>query len=154
MAKGKYDWVALKKEFLASDYLEAKVFIEDKLGIWHASAARNVTGWGVEKDAMKLKAYDKSIIKIEKAMECSIEQALKNIVKTIARKTLSEEEVSELKPSEIKALWEIIRTENGLPSKITENKNLNENRDVVINEHNPYDPNEETGEGTLPPGEN
>ena len=82
----KYDLVKLKKEFMASEYMEAKSFLRS-LGIAEKINTIKTKWWSKEKRELKAKSADKALKQVEnklaKQLEPSTEFLLWNIAKAI-----------------------------------------------------------------------
>ena len=82
----KYDLVKLKKEFMASEYMEAKSFLRS-LGIAQKINTIKTKWWSKEKRELKAKSADKALKQVEnklaKQLEPSTEFLLWNIAKAI-----------------------------------------------------------------------
>ena len=127
--KQKYDWKALKMEFFASEYEEAKGFIEDKLGKWNWNIRDKTVGWSKEKQAYKQSIIDKALEerakKDAKDLEIPLEELKKAkkavlwlLIKKIT-KVIKEEDV--INVAEQEKLLKIIKTELWEPTNISKN---------------------------------
>ena len=98
----KYDLVKLKKEFMASEYMEAKSFLRS-LGIAEKINTIKTKWWSKEKRELKAKAADKAIKqvwnKLAKQLEPSTEFLLWNIAKAI--------ELTKVKLDQMEQKWNI-----------------------------------------------
>ena len=105
MPKQKYDFKALKKEFMASKCDEVKVFFENKLGkwSWNWNMSRNTKWWAKEKKELKAESAEKAIKqvwnKLSKQLEPSTEFLLGNIAKAI--------ELTKMKLDQMEKKWQI-----------------------------------------------
>lgn len=103
MPKQKRDYEALRKEFMSSKYSDVKQFIEDKWTRYNATRAKNTKWWAKEKKAMKVRATDKALAKVEnklaEKLEPSSEFLLWNINKAI--------ELTAMKLDQMEEKWNI-----------------------------------------------
>lgn len=114
----KHDWVAMKKEFMAGDWLEVSPFLRTKLGenkIKNRWARLKTKGWGEEKQEMKEAALKKGMEKIMKDSTEIAESALQALLINIAEQARN----GELPASDKKILWSMLRVEANKPTTIT-----------------------------------
>ena len=87
MPKTKLDYVALKKEFMASEAVEVKGFFLSNNLPYNRQTRENTKWWSKEKKQLKAKATEKAIKqvwnKLAKQLEPSTEFLLWNIAKAI-----------------------------------------------------------------------
>ena len=108
MPKQKRDYEKLKKEFMASKESEVKVFFESKYGQgkWNWTINKNTRWWSKEKKAIKARAADKAIAKVEnklaEKLEPSSEFLLWNINKAIELTARKLEQMEERTTSMLK----------------------------------------------------
>ena len=138
MPKQKRDYEALRKEFMSSKYSDVKQFIEDKWTRYNATRAKNTKWWAKEKKAMKVRAADKAIAKVEnklvEKLEPSSEFLLWNINKAIeltARKLEQMEEKDNINVKDLNTIWGMNRIQNWQPTTyVKEEQDVNQR--VVI----------------------
>ena len=109
MPKSKYDWPLIKKEFMASDYNEVKQYFQDKFKIYNATITMKTKGWTEDKIAMKERATEKAIQKIEDKFGNAVAKGLEEVVYSL---------MADIPDSEVgdkKRIWEVLRTEAKLP---------------------------------------
>lgn len=125
----KYDWRAIKAEFMSSDAAEVKGFIQEKLGVWHAGASKATTGWSKEKDAMRKAQFEEATkLENEKKTE-QLRITLNNIMAVVMdRFNIPRDQLKTLGHKEVKSFYEIVKTELGQPTRVIQNNNIN--RDV------------------------
>ena len=123
MPKQKRDYEKLKKEFMSSKYSDVKQFIEDKWTRYNATRAKNTKWWAKEKKALKVRAADKAIAKVEnklaEKLEPSSEFLLWNINKAIeltARKLEQMEEKDAINVKDLNTIWSMNRIQNWQPT--------------------------------------
>lgn len=93
----KYDWIALEKEFITSDYKSVSAFLKDKGIKRNGSTQKAVKGWNEKRVQKELKKSSKTIekvIEIESTKEAENIVNLKNISDKLARKI--EQAITEL----------------------------------------------------------
>lgn len=132
--KFKYDWEALKREFFESSFMEVKAFFEQKYSTevaFSGNVKKRTTGWPDEKKKWK---QDTLILALENLKKEKSER-VKNILDKILLLVESDIEMmlerGHVDEDALKKLWEIMRTEGGLPTRITHNTNTNTNFDAV-----------------------
>lgn len=114
----KHDWVAMKKEFMAGDWLEVSPFLRYKLGenkIKNRWARLQTKGWGEEKQALKEAALKKGMEKIMADSTHIAESALKALLINIAEQARN----GDLPAADKKILWSMLRVEANKPTSIT-----------------------------------
>lgn len=123
MPKQKRDYEKLKKEFMASKFNEVKGFFIDKWLTYGASVRDNTRWWTKEKKAMKVRATEKALAKVEnklaEKLEPSSEFLLWNINKAIeltARKLEQMEEKDNINVKDLNTIWSMNRIQNWQPT--------------------------------------
>ena len=123
MPKQKRDYEALRKEFMSSKFHEVKSFIEDKWMTYNASVRWNTKWWAKEKKAMKVRAADKALAKVEnklaEKLEPSSEFLLWNINKAIeltSRKLEQMEEKDNINVKDLNTIRSMNRIQNWQPT--------------------------------------
>jgi len=131
MPKSKYNWEALKTEYLAGDIKDASVFFRNKYNIpKHKAINANIIiemkGWYKDWKKYKERVAMNALKKIEKKQTIDLAEALEDIhyflkdYAKIARNTRGKNGLA--KVDDVKHVWDMLRTENGLPTKITHSK--------------------------------
>lgn len=122
MSAKKYDWSALKGEFIISKYLDVAVWARNTTSTLPVLSGANfkthTKGWRLEKLRF---LREKGELTIQKVLELEAEAnaaALVNILKLIQTKVSGESDL--LNVNEIYTLWKMLRVENGLPMKIAD----------------------------------
>ena len=127
MPKQRYDLVALKKEFMDSEFAEARSFLVSK---WLVTKINSIkTKWWAKekrenKEKVLQKATEKAITKQANALEIPIDQltlAKKNAVVKVINKMMDKD----LDMSDLERTIKILRTEMGLPTSYSKNENTN-----------------------------
>lgn len=133
MPKQKYDYSALKLEFIKSDFDEVKWFITDKWLRYSSERATRTKWWAKEKQQMKEKILAKAtqnvIEKQAKELELPMEQlsiAKKNAVIKVIQMMMDKDKPLDM--SDMERSIKIIRTEMGLPNSYAKNENTNIDR--------------------------
>ena len=81
----KTDYISLKKEFMASKHTEVKSFLSDK-NITYNSVSRQYTKWwSKEKQALREKAADKALAKVENKLASKLEPSTEFLLWNIAK---------------------------------------------------------------------
>lgn len=127
MPKQRYDLVALKKEFMDSEFAEARSFLVSK---WLVTKINSIkTKWRAKekrenKEKVLQKATEKAIIKQANALEIPMDQltlAKKNAVVKVINKMMDKD----LDMSDLERTIKILRTEMWLPTSYSKNENTN-----------------------------
>lgn len=128
MPKKKYDYSALKLEFMKSDFDEVKWFITDKWLKYSSERATRTKWWAKEKLEHKNKIVEKALLKnAEKtanSLELPMEQltiAKKNAVIKVIQKMMG----NDLDMADMERAIKILRTEMWLPTTYSKNENMN-----------------------------
>jgi len=131
MPKQKYDYSALKLEFIKSDFDEIKSFITHKWLKYSAERWRRTKWWAKEKLEYKNKIVEKALLKnAEKtanSLELPMEQltiAKKNAVVKVIQKMMG----NDLDMADMERAIKILRTEMWLPNSYAKNENTNIDR--------------------------
>ena len=131
MPKQKYDYSALKLEFIKSDFDEIKSFITHKWLKYSAERWRRTKWWAKEKLEYKNQIMEKALLKnAEKtanSLELPMEQltiAKKNAVVKVIQKMMG----NDLDMSDMERAIKILRTEMWLPNSYAKNENTNIDR--------------------------
>ena len=134
MPKQKRDYEALRKEFMSSKYTDVKQFVEDKWTRYNATRAKNTKWWAKEKKAMKVRATDKALKRVEnklvEKLEPSSEVLLWNINKAIEltwRKLEQMEEKDNINVKDLNTIWSMNRIQNWQPTTyVKEEQDVNQ----------------------------
>ena len=134
MPKQKRDYEALRKEFMSSKYTDVKQFVEDKWTRYNATRAKNTKWWAKEKRAMKVRATDKALKRVEnklvERLEPSSEVLLWNINKAIeltSRKLEQMEEKDNINVKDLNTIWSMNRIQNWQPTTyVKEEQDVNQ----------------------------
>ena len=127
--RAKYNWAALKLEYMEAPELEVAAFFRRKFGEVNRHQAKYALGWAPEKKERLKRVANKAIIKSEDKEAADLLRALQNVRTYFKLKVNSLEELNRLTVRDAKRIWEILRTENSLPCRITKNENTNINKD-------------------------
>ena len=123
MSARRYNWSALKAEYLASDHIEVTAWHRHSTSTLPAynnySFKRNTIGWFAEKQELQRKKTERTIQKLmEKEAEDTAE-TLMILIRSIKTRIKDPENLSKKEEKDLKILWEILRVENRLPTKIS-----------------------------------
>ena len=130
----KYDLVKLKKEFMASEYMEAKSFLRS-LGIAEKINTIKTKWWSKEKRELKAQAADKAIArvwnKLAKQLEPSTEFLLWNIAKAIELTKVKLDQMEakgNINVKDLNTIWWMNRIQNWQPTTyVKEESDVNQN---------------------------
>lgn len=127
----KYDWDALEEGFFASKYYEAKAYMEATIGEWNGHISRKCLGWGERKKKERREDAQLFLQGLKAGREEKVVKLLDKIFYLIEREIdrMISEGVED--GESLKRLWEIARTEAGLPKSISHNINDNTNIDLA-----------------------
>lgn len=131
MAKSKHNWAEIKTEYLNGNVKDASVFIRQKFGISEhkrlpSAMNTQIKGWHKDWTKVQKNIATKAIKKIEEKKSVDLAEALEDIhyflkdYAKIARNTKGKNGLA--KVDDVKHVWDMLRTENGLPTKITHSK--------------------------------
>lgn len=118
LMKAKQNWEELKLQFFLSNHITLKEFLGDK-GVTYNSRTRTRTkGWTREKKAYLRHTNEriKEMVIKEKGEE--MKKAISHLLGIIQYRIIMHPQ--ELSYRELKSSWEILRTELGLPVKISD----------------------------------
>jgi len=141
MPAQKYNRDDLKKKFFSSKHAEVKSFLCANDVPYNSRTRFETKWWNKEKKAMKSKASDKALKKVEEKLvaqlEPSAEFLLWNISKAIelsAVKLKQMEEKWTINVKDLNTIWWMNRIQNNMPTTYvkSENDNMNTNRIEAI----------------------
>jgi hypothetical protein len=141
MPAQKYNRDDLKKKFFSSKHAEVKSFLCANDVPYNSRTRFETKWWNKEKKAMKSKASDKALKKVEEKLvaqlEPSAEFLLWNITKAIelsAVKLQQMEEKWNINVKDLNTIWWMNRIQNNMPTTYvkSENDNTNTNRIEAI----------------------
>jgi hypothetical protein len=141
MSVQKYNREELKKKYFSSKYTEVKQFLCDNWVTYNSRARIETKWWNKEKKAMKSKASDKALKKVEEKLvaqlEPSAEFLLWNITKAIelsAVKLKQMEEKWNINVKDLNTIRWMNRIQNNMPTTFvkSENENMNTERIEAI----------------------
>lgn len=122
----KYDWDKLKQEFIFSEYDFARDFVDAKGLPRNPNTDRFIKGWGAERKKKRLEVLEKELNKSLTKQAKVLAAALNNMVGWFTNQVATEEQLKKINSAkQAKIIWEVLRTENNLPTKITKNTNIN-----------------------------
>lgn len=123
--KRKYNFAFLKAEFMASGYYDVKAFFKELYGNYTGTIRTQTTGWIVEKKERDKRIVERILKEKEDEKVAELQKALNNVVTFFKGKVKDQAALTKLTVKQGKIVWEVLRTENNLPTKITHNTNLN-----------------------------
>ena len=131
--KIKYDWPTLKQEFFESDHMEVKAFLKSKYGRFSGHMSVQSNGWPKEKNAWKQENIKAAQIAFRENKAKEIAQMLEDVQLLLRKEIKNRSELALQDVDALKKLWEMVRTESELPTRIihSTNKNLNYDADKV-----------------------
>lgn len=121
----KYNFPILKAEFMASEHYDVKGFFTDKQLAYHSGIRENTLGWAAEKKERDKRIVEKVLSEREDKEVKELHKALSNCLVFFKGKVSTKDELGKLTVKQAKMIWEVLRTENGMPTSITHNTNLN-----------------------------
>ncbi len=128
--EAQHDFQKLKAEFFASEFVTVKSFWNFKFAEnpsqWVQSKTR---GWAKKKVKWKEETGEKTLQKAQEKISEDGAKALINLTNEVIRRAGLPANNQILSYKEIGLFWEILRTVNNLPAKIT--KNINKEVDEV-----------------------
>jgi hypothetical protein len=141
MPAQKYNRDDLKKKFFSSKHAEVKSFLCANDVPYNSRTRFETKWWNKEKKAMKSKASDKALKKVEEKLAAQLEPSaeflLWNISKAIelsAVKLKQMEEKWNINVKDLNTIWWMNRIQNNMPTTYvkSENDNMNTNRIEAI----------------------
>jgi hypothetical protein len=141
MPAQKYNRDDLKKKFFSSKHAEVKSFLCANDVPYNSRTRFETKWWNKEKKAMKSKASDKALKKVEEKLAAQLEPSaeflLWNITKAIelsAVKLKQMEEKWNINVKDLNTIWWMNRIQNNMPTTYvkSENDNMNTNRIEAI----------------------
>ena len=141
MSVQKYNREELKKKYFSSKYTEVKQFLCDNWVTYNSRARIETKWWNKEKKAMKSKASDKALKKVEEKLAAQLEPSaeflLWNISKAIelsAVKLKQMEEKWNINVKDLNTIRWMNRIQNNMPTTFvkSENENMNTERIEAI----------------------
>ena len=123
MPKQKRDYEALKKEFMQSKFTDLSSFIATKWVPYNRHTREYMKWWAKEKKALKARATDKAIKKVEnklaEKLEPSTEFLLWNITKAIELTKVKLDQMAEkgnINVKDLNTIWGMNRIQNWQPT--------------------------------------
>ena len=131
MARQKYDWQALKLEFISSDFNDVKSFLDSKWMLWKVSS--KWTNWRAKdkkeyQDKILARAIEKKARQEAKQLEVPAELCLANIKKSIELSAVKLQQMEDKKTINTKDLSNIRamnRIQNNMPTTFVKSENEN-----------------------------
>lgn len=129
--KRKFNWIELKKQYLAASVADIRQWwrsIGGERVVSERSLDRNTVGWKEEYAKIKQKGLERAIEKHVEQSSIPNEKLLRmkeNLLIIIGNKIAKERET--LSANDLKNLINVIKVELGEPTNISENTNLNKN---------------------------
>ena len=139
MSKTKLDFKTLKLDYLTSEEMEVKTFIERKLGTKrNGNLQRNTNGRRKEKEDYLNKIFSKALEDSEKDLEERLKAKIIKVENLYFQLTLTLEDrlkhPENLNISDIYTIRKIIRTEKNLPINITKSEVKEEKKEDDLSE--------------------
>ena len=134
MPKQKRDYVALKKEFMESEYTDLRSFIATKSVPYNRHTREYMKWWAKEKKALKVKATENAIAKVwnklSKQLEPSTEFLLWNITKAIELTKVKLDQMEQkwnINVKDLNTIWWMNRIQNWQPTTyVKEEQDVNQ----------------------------
>lgn len=119
----RYNWAALREEYFTSDYLDMMTWHKNSTSLrpkyGTSTFKQHTINWHTQKKEMLMKKAEKTIQKLmEKEAEDTAE-TLMILIRAIKTRIKDPENLSKKEEKDLKILWEILRVENRLPTKIS-----------------------------------
>jgi len=121
--KAKYDWNIIKVDFFKSNHLEVKGFFEEQCGTYNGRIRSKTTGWAKEKEKWKEKMTKDALEQLQSNRTKSLATCLDHLLIEVKRRVDKPELIGTMKVNDLHTLWQLLRCENGLSDRITEQKN-------------------------------
>lgn len=114
-----YNWPLIKGEYLKSDIIDVKSFLYDKFGIYNSNFAKRSTGWRTEKEKFLEEQVEASLAEFKKKRSKIVDENLETMLYVITREAKRLAKEDKIDSKDAKRYWEMVRTESGLPTRIT-----------------------------------
>lgn len=111
----KWDWTAIKLQYLSSEFLEVKAFFQHFYGTFNSTIKHRTIGWPADKKRHLKEVHIKATKIVEAKQAMSIEDCLAKILVRIDQILTEDIKNQRLRAGELFTLWKILRTEAGLP---------------------------------------
>ena len=115
----RWNWHQVKLDYFASPIPDVKAYFEEIYDMYNGSIAHNTTGWREEKIAWKNKAVQEALDSLQTKEAKKYEAMSNNLMAGVALHINDKKKLQKLHPKALKTLWEITRTMQGLPTRIT-----------------------------------
>lgn len=127
--RNKYDWEKLKTEFMNAPELETSTFFRNRYGFFSCHMRKSSAWWTREKKERKKRIAEKALKKAEDQEAKNLFRSLQNVRAFFQQRVRSQEDLDRLTIKDAKRIWEILRTENNLPTRILKTDNTHHNID-------------------------
>lgn len=126
MPAKKHNWDALKAEYMLWDGYSVKEFLENKFGTRTGQAATQATGWQDEKKERDRRVAERVMNEREEEEVKLYKKMLKHLMENRVATRIMAASDDELSAGDMKIFWQMLKTELGLPTSISQTHNLNE----------------------------
>lgn len=130
--KTKWNFATLKLEYFEADEMEVKAFFENHYNCFSRYLQDMTVGWTAEKKKRNMRIVNKVLAQAENKEIRDLRKGLKNIRAYFLLKVASPEKLDKLTVKSAARIWQVLRTENNLPTHIM--KSTNYNHDVEAEE--------------------
>lgn len=137
----KYNWDKIKLDFFSSEIMEVKAFAEWKFGKYTGTMKTRMLGWSKEKQEFINKAKEQAKSELQEKMKelykpseeelAKMHEAVMWVFKakvfSNAQKITKLDDWTIIIPPDIdikenKMIWEVLKTEQGMPTRVNENQ--------------------------------
>ena len=114
-----YNWPLIKGEYFKSDMIDVKGFLYDKFGTYNSNFRRQTAGWRAEKEKFLEEQVEANLAEFKKKRSKVVAENLETMLYVITREAKRLAKEGKIDSKDAKRYWEMVRTENGLPTRIT-----------------------------------
>jgi len=115
----KYNWPALKLQYFQAPTLHVEEFIRGAIGVWNGNMSKQTLGWRAGKDVYLAEQARLALEKFKKDSAKQIADTLQTMSFVVSREADRLLDSPRPKTRDIKHIWEMARTEGGMPTRIS-----------------------------------
>jgi len=114
-----YNWPLIKEEYFKSDIIDVKSFLYDKFGTFNSNFGKKTTGWRTKKEKFLEEQVALNLAEFKKKRSKVVAENLETMLYVITREAKRLAKEGKIDSKDAKRYWEMVRTESGLPTRIT-----------------------------------
>lgn len=117
--KQKYNWPQIKLDFFASNLNDVATYFRHTYNTYNKHISRQTAGWREEKIKWKNKAVQEALDSLQTKEAKKYEAMTNNIMAGVAMQIDDKIKLKKLHPKAMKIFWDMTRTMEGKPTRIT-----------------------------------